>query len=342
MPASRFDEEIIEEADTLYKCSPKFQIRQRMHFVLLKAKGYTHEMIADILDVSSRVTFVWGQVLCEDGFEALATLNYKGQPSKLKEFGEQLVFDFIQKPVATLKEAQKRIKEISGFERSLPQVRHFMLKNNLKRRKVGQIPAKADLEAQDYFKKNKLSRLVKLAQHGRIRLLFLDACHFVHLPFLGYLYGLKRLFIRAASGRKRFSVLGALDSISRRLTTICNESYINAATVCELLKLLAEQYAGEKIYLILDNARYQRCLFVRSAAAALGIKLVFLPPYSPNLNLIERQWRFVKNEVLYSKYYSTFQDFKSAIATCLEKVATGQYEKKLQSLLTLKFQILEY
>jgi len=342
MPTLELSEEIIEEARSLYKTSSKFQIRQRMHFVLLKAKGYTHEMIADILNVTSRVTFTWGQILREDGFKALATLKYKGQASKLKEFGEQLVFNFIQKPVASLKEAQKRIKEITGLERSLPQVRHFMLKNNLKRRKVGQIPGKADLEAQDNFLKNKLSRLVKLAQNGRIRLLFLDACHFVHQPFLGYLYGLKRLFILSASGRKRFSVLGALDAISHSLTTICNESYINAATVCELLKLLAEQYAGEKIYIILDNARYQRCLFVQATAAALGIKLVFMPPYSPRFNLIERLWRFVKNDVLYNEYYSTFHTFKNAVTTCLGKITTGQYKKELQSLLTLQFQTFEY
>jgi len=97
------------------------------------------------------------------------------------------VFEFIEKPVATFKQAKKRILEITGLERSLPSVRNFLLNNKRFRRKVGQIPKKADVKAQDNFKKNKLDRLVKLALHHRLRLLFVDASHFVHLPFLGYL-----------------------------------------------------------------------------------------------------------------------------------------------------------
>jgi transposase len=291
-------EEIIQEAHSLYRQSSKYQIRQRMHFILLKVKGYSHKMIADILDVSERSTFNWWKIFQDGDLEALSNLNYKGQPSQLKAFGEQLIFDFIKKPVATFKEARERIKEITGLERSLTQVREFLFKNKLLRRKVGQVPEKADLEAQDNFKKNKLNRLILLAKNFRIRLFFFDASHFVHSPFLGYLYGLKRIFIRSAAGRKRFNVLGALDAVTHNLTTVCNESYINAETVCQLLKLLAEQYVDEKIYIILDNARYQRCLLVQETAKMLGIKLVFLPTYSPNLNLIERLWRFVKNKVL--------------------------------------------
>lgn len=341
MPAFDLNEEIIQHAQVLYRSASNFKIRQRMHFLLLKAKGYTHEMIADILEVSVKTTFNWAGIFQVGHFKALTTLNYKGQPSKLKNYGEQLVFEFIEKPVATFKQAKKRILEITGLERSLPSVRNFLLNNKLFRRKVGQIPKKADVKAQANFKKNKLERLVKLAQHLRIRLLFVDASHFVHLPFLGHLYSLKRIFIRSAAGRKRFNVLGALDAINHSLTTICNESYINAQAVCQLLECLAKQYVGEKIYLVLDNARYQRCRLVQETARALGIKLVFLPPYSPNLNLIERLWRFVKNDVLYNEFYSAFDQFKTAISKCLEKIQTGEYEKELQSLLTLRFQTFE-
>lgn len=341
MPVLELNEEIIQEAQGLYRTSSNFKIRQRMHFLLSKAKGYTHEMIADILEVSVKTTFNWAGIFQAGHFKALATLNYKGQPSKLKEYGEQLVFEFIDKPIATFKQARKRIMEITELERSLPQIRNFLLQNKLIRRKVGQIPGKVDVQAQDNFKKNKLDRLVKLAQHHRLRLLFVDASHFVHLPFLGYLYSLKRIFIRSASGRKRFNVLGALDAVNHTLTTICNESYITAQTVCQLLECLAKQYIGEKVYLVLDNARYQRCLLVQETARTLGIKLVFLPPYSPNLNLIERLWRFVKNDVLYNEFYSAFHEFKTAIAQCLEKIQTGEYKKELQSLLTLRFQTFE-
>ena len=342
MPTYEFDQDVVERARALLQRSPRYKVRQRSQFVLLLAKGYTHEMISDIIEVSAKTTFDWKKILREGGLETLATLNYKGQPSKLHSYGEQLEFEFMKNPVSTFKEARHIIAELTGILLSLPQIREFMLRNKFKRRKVGQIPAKTDIAEQGKFKKNKLDRLVKLAVNHRIRLFFVDAAHFVHQPFLGYLYSIKRVFIRAAAGRKRFNVLGALDAVTKNLTVVCNEAYINSSSVLQLLELLGKQYVGEKIYVILDNARYQRCRLVQEKAKMLGIHLIFLPPYSPNFNLIERLWRFVKSEVLYNEFYSTFCEFKMAIESCLQKVKRMQYQKELETLLTLKFQTFEY
>ena len=91
------------------------------------------------------------------------------------------------------------------------------------------------------------------------------------------------------------------------------------------------------ITLVLDNARYQRCQLVIDLAATLNIELLYLPSYSPNLNLIERLWKFVKKKCLYAKYYSDFPLFCSAISDCLAQPHI-QYKSELDSLLTLKFQ----
>lgn len=91
------------------------------------------------------------------------------------------------------------------------------------------------------------------------------------------------------------------------------------------------------IAVVLDNARYQRCRLVQDYAEELGIQLCFLPSYSPQLNLIERLWRYVKKECLYSKYYEHFSDFKDAISNCINLANTDKKEK-LNSLLNLKFQ----
>ena len=61
---------------------------------------------------------------------------------------------------------------------------------------------------------------------------------------------------------------------------------------------------------LLDNARYQKCKLVQNYATSVGIQLCYLPCYSPQLNLIERFWKFIRNECLYSKYYANFADFK--------------------------------
>ena len=64
---------------------------------------------------------------------------------------------------------------------------------------------------------------------------------------------------------------------------------------------------GLPITLVLDNARYQKCAVVQALAASLGIELLYLPSYSPNLNLIERLWRFVRKQSLDSTYYEEFE-----------------------------------
>ena len=175
--------------------------------------------------------------------------------------------------------------------------------------------------------------------HERI-VYFVDAAHFVLAPFLGYLWTRARRFIRAPAGRQRFNVLGAIDAITHQLVTVSNDSYINAQSVCDLLRKIAAAHVGIPITLVLDNARYQKCKVVWVLAESLNIEMLYLPSYSPNLNLIERLWKFVKKQVLYSKYYSDFSSFSAAITDCLARTHTD-HKAALDSLLTLRFQTLQ-
>jgi transposase len=168
--------------------------------------------------------------------------------------------------------------------------------------------------------------------------MFMDAAHFVWQLYMGVLWCISRIFIQAASGRTRINVLGAYDPIKNELVKIVNRSYINAQTVIELLEKIRAIHIGELITVVLDNAKYQRCKAVTEKAEELHIELLFLPTYSPNLNLIERLWRFVKKECLYSKYYKSANDFESAILNCLDDINIGK-KHKLKTLMTLKFQL---
>jgi len=151
------------------------------------------------------------------------------------------------------------------------------------------------------------------AKKGKITLLFADASHFIMgCDYLGYIYGKVRRFIRTYSGRSRYNVLGALDYITKKLTKVTNDTYITAAQVCQLIQKVSLEYAGKPIYLILDNARYQKCLLVKALAATLNVTLLYIPPYSPNLNLIQRLWKHVKSR-LRTKYYEDFNIFKEKI-----------------------------
>ncbi len=136
------------------------------------------------------------------------------------------------------------------------------------------------------------------------------------------------------------NVLGALNAVTHQLVTVTNDSYINAQSVCELLRKIAAAHEEIPITLILDNARYQKCKIVWALAESLKIELLYLPSYSPNLNLIERLWKFVKKQVLYSKYYADFTSFSGAITDCLAQTH-AQHKPALDSLLTLRFQTLQ-
>ena len=169
----------------------------------------------------------------------------------------------------------------------------------------------------------------------------MDAAHFVHQAYLGMAWSPERIFIPSPSGRKRYNVLGALNAVTKDIITVNNEEYINGESVCVMLaKLAARRCDNMPITVVLDNAKYQRCEAVMHYAEVLGIELLFLPSYSPNLNLIERLWKYVKKACLYSKYYDKFKNFKEAIVDCLENRTTGVMQE-LETLLTCEFQSFE-
>ena len=203
-----------------------------------------------------------------------------------------------------------------------------------------QIPAKVDVVAQETFKTDTLEPLIEQAEQKKLHLFFVDAAHFVMLPFLGYLYSLAVRYLKSASGRKRFNVLGTLNAVTQELVTITTHDYINALSVCELLERLHQLCSDLPIVLVMDNAPYQKCKLVLEKAQHLNIQIVFLTPYSPNLNLIERLWKFVKKEVLYNKHYNDYDQFCQAILDCLDQTHTT-HKPTLETLLTPKFQTFE-
>ena len=178
------------------------------------------------------------------------------------------------------------------------------------------------------------------AKEGKRTVFFVDAAHFVQIAYLGWLWCFQRVLVRAPSGRQRFNVLGALNAVTHQLITVTNDSYINSGSVGQLLEKIAALGLQTPITLVMDNARYQRCQYVLDMAANLNIEILFLPPYSPNLNLIERLWKFVRSECLNNHYYENFTLFKQAITGCLSQTTT-RHQSALRSLLTLSFQSFE-
>jgi len=122
------------------------------------------------------------------------------------------------------------------------------------------------------------------------------------------------------------------DAITHNFISICNTKYINHLSVIELLEKIRENHKDSviPISIFLNNAKYQLCKTGTERADTLNIELIFLPAYSPNLNLIERLWKWLKKDCLNCTYYSKFCEFKIAIDHSLNKIITGQVKKELE------------
>ena len=196
------------------------------------------------------------------------------------------------------------------------------------------------MKAQLYFLKNILLPLLDMAVNNLVKVYFCDGVHLIYGYEGGKYWCKNRVCVKSAYGRKRVNCLGFLDAVSHKVEMVMNDSYLNAESVCEGLKKLRRNAPDELLYVILDNAAYQRCKKVKDCAAGLNINMIYLPPYSPNLNLIERLWKFLRSRILANKYYDSFKCFFEKVHDFLSR-AYIDYSTSLNSLLALNFQCLD-
>lgn len=315
-------------------------VQKRLHVLYLKSEtALSNEMIGFIGGVHRDTVTDYIKLYNAKGLKGIYHVGYGTNKSKLEEHTDTLLAYFEKEPPHTIAQAVEKIEELTEIRRSPTQVRAWMSRYKMKYRKTGHIPAKVDKEVQKEYIEKTLNPLIKQAQAGEIELLFMDAAHFVMGVFLCCLWSVKRIFIKSSSGRKRYNVLGAVNAVTKKVHIWTNESYINSQSIIDFFHELRIYYFEMKpIYIVLDNARYQKCQLVKYIAWQFNIKLVYLPSYSPNLNIIERLWKWVKKEVLYAKYYEDFDKFKSAINQAI-KNANGNKKKQIETLLNLKFQL---
>lgn len=177
-----------------------------------------------------------------------------------------------------------------------------------------------------------------MAIHGLVKVFFADGVHLIYGYQSGYCWCRERKTVPSAYGRKRVNLLGFMDPVTYETVSVMNDSYLNSDSVCEGLEKLREKNPKEYIYIILDNAAYKRCRKVKEKAEKLNINLIYLPPYSPNLNLIERLWKFLRKNVLANKYYPSFGEFFSAVSSFIDNVHINFFDR-LSSLLTFRFEV---
>lgn len=314
-------------------------IKQTLCVILLIFE-VDEKKIMDKLGVSYNTIKKYSSLLKSGKLSDLFIDNTHRNKSELEDYTEIILSELDKKPVSTLREAAAVIERVTGLKRSIYRVRVFLKKNGYRPIKVGFLPAKADAKVQRTFLETTLKPLISLAQKGEIQLFFVDASHFVQGGFVGQLWTKVRVFVKTASGRSRYNVLGALNFATKKLEMITNDAYITSEQVIMLIDKLIVNYANQTINLVMDNAKYQRCKKVMQYASEHGVNLVFLPTYSPNLNLIERLWKFTKSEVLNAAYIGSFVDFKNTIDDFLQNLDSS-HSLRMQSLITPNFQIFD-
>lgn len=318
----------------------KKKFRRKLMALKMRVSGVPLKMIASSLGVSERTVFNYVSEYRSGSLASTMEDRAYSPDSSIEPFWELLDSDFRREPVGCAKQARVRILKLTGITLSPSQTRRVMTKLGMRYRKAGQIPGKADGQLQLEFLEKEMRPKLDEAKAGKRKVFFVDASHFVMGAVLGMLWCFTRVFVRGSSGRKRYNVLAALDSQTREVTTVSNDSYITAPTVCELFKKLREKHPSTPMTLILDNARYQKCQMVCAEAEQLDIELLYLPPYSPNLNIIERLWKHVKQSCLKNTYYENFGTFREAIDSEIEKV-NSTLRDELATLFSLNFQIVD-
>jgi transposase len=168
---------------------------------------------------------------------------------------------------------------------------------------------------------------------------FLDAAHMLHaaVPSQGWIKRGHSIHLKTNSGRNRLNILGAYSPDDRDLISLEGRESCDAERVIQLLRKIRAANPGKRLLVVLDNASYHHAAAVKQVAAALRITLLYLPPYSPNLNLIERFWKFLKRKVARNRYYTTFAEFRTAVQKVLNNIVA--YADELASLMTERFQL---
>lgn len=334
------DEQVIQLKLT-HKQTREKRLADRIKAVLMVHVGFTYYQIRQALLLDEVTVRRYCKQFARKGIEGLLEYRYTGGKSRLPEGQEAELKLFLSEHTKrTAKEVVDHIVKTYGVAFSVIGVTKLLHRLGFTYKKPKLIPGKADCVKQDIFLKT--YRQTKERLRVNDCLYFLDATHPQHntKPSYGWILKGKQhdKFIKTNTGRDRLNLNGALN-FSDKTAIVLEEKTINAEATINLLEAIGKKQKRGRVYVILDNAKYHHALLVRRwCLHHPRFKLIFLPTYSPNLNLIERLWRFFHQKVTWNKYFETFEEFKTTTLAFFKNLK--QYETELSTLMTDNFQLL--
>jgi transposase len=336
---------LLSPAERLYVETARSQTDDKTAYMKLSVlvcldEGLTQEQTATVLGISSSTVYNCKRKFGEDGLSKYLDRHYVPYSGRLDD--EQLaaldteVDEGLYRSIAEIGEWIDRKFEVQYSQSGL---RQLLKKLGFVYKKAGQLPGNVDVKKQDEFMVE-LKQFLEMEMQDHEAIYFMDAVHPQHNTRPDYVWTKrgKEKWIPSNTGRRRVNINAAINFADPTEVQIVEADSINGQTTQELLeKILLHNPDKSSIYVIADNARYYHFGGLEDwLLDNPQIQILHLPAYSPNLNLIERLWKFMRKKVINLHYYPKFDDFKAAILNFFKNL--GQYKQELASLITPNFQ----
>ncbi len=310
----------------------------RVKAIIALSKGWSAAQVAEILLFDEKTSRRYFERYQQGGLAALLDDNYSGAEPKLNAHQMSELEGYLEEYILPdAKSVIAHIDKLYGVHYSVSGVTYLLHRLGFSYKKPTHVPGKQDPVKQQAFVR-KYDR-IKARKGENDPTYFADATHPQHnsIPSYGWIKKGQEKELKANCGRQRLNINGAINIETLESTTGFYDT-INADSAIDLFSKIEAKHSNAKIiYIIVDNARYYHSRLLKKTLKGTKIKLIFLPPYSPNLNLIERYWKFFKKKVMNNRYYETFGEFKRACESFFRK--RTKYLPELQSLLTENFHI---
>jgi len=294
--------------------SNKAKASVKINAILLLGNGMTLEEVSDILFLDTDTLSSYAKRFQYGDLNNLLTTAHKGsEPNLPKEYIEELREELDSKIYLTTAEVCSYVEEHFNIKYTISGMTDLLHRLGFTYKKPSVKPSKPDLELQEEFIKMFSEFMQNKAKNEAV--FFMDAVHPSHnsMPAYGWMRKGEETELKSNSGRQRLNIHGAMNAETYEVIPLISESNVNTESTIQLLEYLEKLYPhAATIYVILDNAKYHYSNAVKEWEESSRVKLVFLPSYSPELNLIERLWRIFKKNVLYNRFFETFKEFKKA------------------------------
>jgi len=286
----------------------------KINAILLLGSGMTLQEVSDVLFLDTDTLSSYVKRYQAGDLKSVLNTSHQGRDCRLSTTElDELCSELSSKIYLTTSAVCTFVEEKFGKKYTVSGMTDLLNRLGFTYKKPVVKPGNPDIDKQEEFLKRFAEFMQNKAENEAV--FFVDAVHPAHnsMPAYGWMKKGERTDLKSNSGRQRLNIHGAMNAETYEVIPLISESSVNTESTIQLLEYLEQLYPlAATIYVILDNAKYHYSQAVQEWEATSRVKLVFLPSYSPELNLIERLWRIFKKKVLYNKYFENFQDFKKA------------------------------